>query len=207
MDGNNSATPSKKEIRKAALSLRNEMPDAVRRQKSRKIQQTLRELSCYRDAHALLSYVDYQSEVITTPLLEGALKEGKKVFVPRVSGDEMEFYRITDCRDLRPGYRGIREPVGDTSFQSPDGRQKGLMLMPGVAFDQSGHRIGYGKGYYDRYLERMLLEESQVCIIALCFEIQIFPQVPWDCHDRIPDMILTEERIIETGRLRKEHGN
>lgn len=191
---------SKKEIRRMALSKRDGMRPEERRQKSEMIWQALQKLSCYREAQVLFSYVDYRSEVITTSILANALREGKQVFAPRVDGDEMEFYRITGCQDLRPGYRGIREPIGNRIFEGLGERQRGLLLMPGAAFDQFGHRIGYGKGFYDRYLERMEGEKNKICILALCFEIQIFPQVPWEKHDMLPELILTEERIIEINR-------
>lgn len=214
----------KRNIRRRILSLRNEMPLKLREEKSNIILQTLYELERYIKAEVILTYADYQSEVITTPLITRALAEDKMVFAPRVfrvcgaemESEEMEFYRIADIEDLAEGYKGIREPICGEGFmekigtynvhgekvsgEKASGEASGvLMLMPGVAFDQAGHRIGYGKGFYDRYLKRLSETDINVYKIALCYECQILNEIPYENHDISVDMVITENGIYVKG--------
>lgn len=191
----------KKALRKQILSVRNGMPPALREEKSCIIIQTLTDMELYRKAETLLAYVDYQSEVITTHLIQQALQEGKQVFVPKVLGDEMEFYRITNMGSLAEGYKGIREPAGGQLFSMIASRLQGkaanipLMLMPGAVFDEAGHRIGYGKGFYDRYLKRLMEKDIPVHTLALCFACQMLAKIPYEEHDIRAEMVLTEEGL------------
>ena len=206
----------KKNIRKRILSLRNEIPIKLREEKSNKILQKLYGLELYKKTEVMLTYVDYQSEVITTPLIARALSENKKVFTPKVSIDEtkseeMEFYRIKGMKDLAEGYKSIREPICGESFPEGIGSYKAsikkdsmeiadvLMVIPGVAFDQVGHRIGYGKGFYDRYLIRLTEAGIKAYRIALCYECQMISGVPYENHDIIMDMVITENGIFKKG--------
>lgn len=194
----------KKALRKRILKLRNEMSEAEREEKSEIIRQKLYRMPVYQNADTLLAYVDYQSEVITTPIIRQALAEGKKVYCPTVEGVEMEFYQIKALEDLAEGYKGIREPlpepekrfVPERQFPAEQGTTPGnhsLMLMPGAVFDMERHRIGYGKGFYDRYLHKMV--EANVATIALAFACQIVEKVPAEEHDIRPMTILTEETV------------
>lgn len=211
----------KKNIRKRILSLRNEIPIKLREEKSNKILQKLYGLELYKKTEVMLTYVDYQSEVITTPLIARALSENKKIFTPKVciekmeseetEPEEMEFYRITGMKDLAEGYKGIREPICGESFLEGNGSYKAsikkdsmeiadvLMVIPGVAFDQVGHRIGYGKGFYDRYLKRLAEAGIKAYKIALCYECQMISGVPYENHDIIMDMVITENGIFKKG--------
>lgn len=187
----------KKKIRRQILSLRDQIPPALREEKSLLIAQTLFSMQCYQQADVLLVYVDYQSEVVTAGIIDKALAEGKQVFVPKVTGDDMEFYRIFDRTSLVEGYRGIREPSDGQIFSvGPDqNRDQGtvpLMLMPGTVFDRARHRIGYGKGFYDRYLHRLTQAGMKIYTAALCFACQVVGQVPHEAHDIRPDMVVTE---------------
>lgn len=208
----------KKLIRKQLLKIRNGMPQTEREEKSEIIRQKLYQMPIYQKADVILAYVDYQSEVSTTPLIERALAEGKKVYCPTVQGEEMDFYRIMGLNELQEGYKGIREPipeikrkfdpeamnaykkVTDTEKQlytekKVEEKQQILMLMPGTGFDKNRHRIGYGKGFYDRYLQKVCGES--ICTIALAFSCQIVEEVPAEEHDIRPDMIVTEEQIYK----------
>lgn len=204
--------PGKRNVRKRILSLRDELPLKLREEKSNKILQTLYGMERYKEAAVILAYVDYQSEVITTPLIVKALRDNKQVFAPRVSGEEMEFYRISGMKDLAEGYKGIREPICGAGFmeetesykalgenaseEKASGEAAGLlMLMPGVAFDKDGHRIGYGKGFYDRYLKRLAKAGINVYKTALCYECQMLSEVPHEDHDISVDMVITENGI------------
>lgn len=185
----------KQNIRKRILALRDEMPLTVREEKSRRMQETLFSMELYRKTEVLLSYVEYQSEVMTTPLLKAALAAGKKVFVPKVTGEDMEFYRISDLKALAEGYKNIREPTEGEAFAGQC--EDALMLMPGAVFDRYRHRIGYGKGFYDRYIERLLQTEIKLHTLALCFSCQVLDEIPYEEHDIRPDAILTEEAFYE----------
>lgn len=188
-------TARKRQIRKQILARRNEMPFPERVGKSRWICDTLMHTDNYRKTGFLLAYVDYQSEVITKPLLEAALMEGKSVFVPKVEGEDMEFYQINDLSQLTEGYKGIREPVGGMVFDCQE--EEPLMVMPGAVFDKQRHRIGYGKGFYDRYLEHLAKRNINVHTMALCFACQMLDEIPYEEHDIRPDMILTEEGMYD----------
>ncbi|MCM1200486.1 MAG: glutamate-5-semialdehyde dehydrogenase [Bacteroides fragilis] len=190
----------KKELRKQILALRDAMPEEEREEKSSRITETLLALPLYREAEAVLTYVNYLSEVNTTDLVNNALSDHKRVFAPRVSGETMEFYQITEMKDLKEGYRGIREPVSRRRFNAVTDAGPALMLMPGAVFDEKCHRIGYGKGFYDKYLNRLREKGAAVHTLALCYECQILPEIPVEEHDIRPQMILTEERIRMSGK-------
>lgn len=192
-------TEEKKNLRKQILALRNKMSDEERALKSNRILNTLYTLETYQKANVILTYVEYQSEVMTTPLIQKALSENKRVFVPKVIGKDMDFFQLNDLSELSKGYKGIKEPP---SFSEPfviseEHEQTHLfMLMPGAVFDMAHHRIGYGMGFYDRYLERLNISGISVDTAALCYECQILAEIPYDIHDIRPDMIITEERIL-----------
>lgn len=180
----------KKEIRAEVKKRRREADEETLHEKSLQILERFRQLSAYKDASLLLAYVDAKREVETRLLMRCAWDDGKKVAAPRVDGDGiMHFYYLRSLKDLEPGAFGIMEPRADCRICEPE---EGLLLMPGVAFDEQGHRVGYGGGYYDRYLEK----HPHLIHIALAFEFQIFPEVPSEKHDICPDLIVTENRIL-----------
>ena len=192
----------KRRLRSEILAIRNTMPLLLRQQKSDKILQTVYDIGAYKDAEVILTYVDYQSEVITSPLIERALLEGKKVYCPKVSGDDMDFYRISSLNYLKEGYKGIREPEAEELFiaipQNPPDK-KPLVIMPGVAFDMDCHRIGYGKGFYDRFLTRMSENGMDFYKIGLAYECQLVDKVPYETHDISLNVIVTENDIYGKG--------
>ncbi len=145
----------------------------------------------YAREELLLAYVDAKREVETRLIMQQAWEDGRKVAAPRVDGDGiMHYYYIESLEDLEPGSFGIMEPKKSCPLCETE---KGLLLMPGVAFDEHCHRVGYGGGYYDRYLER----HPGLVHIALAFEFQVFPEVPFEDHDILPERIVTEDRILE----------
>ena len=180
----------KKEIRAEVKKRRREADEETLHEKSLQILERFRQLSAYKDASLLLAYVDAKREVETRLLMRCAWDDGKKVAAPRVDGDGiMHFYYLRSLKDLEPGAFGIMGPRADCRICETE---EGLLLMPGVAFDEQGHRVGYGGGYYDRYLEK----HPHLIHIALAFEFQIFPEVPSEKHDICPDLIVTENRIL-----------
>lgn len=193
---------TKKEIRKRILSIRDEIPAEDRKMLSRKIKEQMLKSSCYRRAEVILAYVSYRSEVDTIELIGQALSDGKSVFAPKVSGDEMEFWQIDSPDKLLSGYQGILEPTKSVSFPAyrKEHREGNvLMWMPGAVFDLQRHRIGYGKGFYDRYLERLCKDAADsggLTTVALAYRCQVLEQIPFQPHDYMPDYLLTECGLI-----------
>ncbi|MBR5508967.1 MAG: 5-formyltetrahydrofolate cyclo-ligase, partial [Lachnospiraceae bacterium] len=180
----------KKEIRTEVKRRRAEAELEALHENSVKIIERFTELEAYRKAEILLAYVDAKREVETRLLMAQAWKDGKKVAAPRVDGDGiMHYYYLNSLEELESGSFGIMEPKEECPLCETE---KGLLLMPGVAFDVHCHRVGYGGGYYDRYLEK----HPGLVHIALAFEFQVFDAVPFEEHDILPEMIVTEDRIL-----------
>ena len=164
----------------------------IREKKRAMTQAQINEASCrlgelfatseqYQKAKTIYGYLPYNQEVRTVPMLEKALQDGKCVAVPKVYGDEMKFIYMTDLSEVSEGYAGIPEPIADGPIADDP---TALVLMPGLAFDPQGHRIGYGGGFYDKFLA----EEPNHPTIALCYDFQMLPareteeyDIPVDC--------------------------
>lgn len=137
----------------------------------------------YRSAKTIYGYLPYNQEVRTVPMLEQALRDGKKVAVPKVIGDEMVFIYLDDLSQVEKGYAGIPEPIANEPVAQDE---TALVLMPGLAFDREGHRIGYGGGFYDKFLQR----EPNHPTLALCYEFQMLPHLETEDHDIPVDCVL-----------------
>ena len=122
-------------------------------------------------------------------LIDYSLLNEKRVFLPRVNGSRMDFYEISDITELSPGAFGIYEP--DIEGKEPDYSKNGLLIMPGVAFDSLGNRIGFGGGFYDKYLS----EGGRFLKIALAYDFQILENLPAEEHDEKTDIVVTENTI------------
>jgi 5-formyltetrahydrofolate cyclo-ligase len=136
------------------------------------------------DARTVLLYSALPDEVPTLPLLNRLTAEGKTVLLPRVVSDtDMELRRYTGPNDLEPGAFGIMEPTGElfTDYDLID-----VAIVPGMAFDREGHRLGRGKGYYDRFLARL----PHIYKIGICFPFQLVDKVPADVHDILMDEVI-----------------
>lgn len=206
------ANKKKQTVRAKSLQIREALTRQERASHSLQIVKNLTSLACYQEADALLVYVSYRSEVETIGLIRKAVSEGKHVFVPKVEGKTMEFYRITELSELHEGYRGIWEPDAGESYMDyltgmqghhpaqPETISHTLLCMPGAAFDQKRHRIGYGGGFFDRYLEKLTVYQAKGMVhlitAALAYSCQVWEEIPWEPHDITPDMILTERRIF-----------
>ena len=179
---------TKKEIRKKIRKIRNERDPYEWQQFTEQLTGRVIRHPWFLEASDICIYVDVQGEAGTRLIMQEAWKLGKNVWLPRVSGSQMEFYLTTGLHELTSGAYGIPEPTGDRALNVPDA----LMIMPGVAFDQEGHRIGYGGGFYDRYLEA----HPELITMALAFEDQILDTLPAEPHDIRPMIVVTEERIL-----------
>lgn len=140
----------------------------------------------YQSANTIYGYLPYNQEVRTVPMLERALRDGKRVAVPKVYGDEMKFIYLDDLTKVEKGYSGIPEPVLDEPIAND---KTALVLMPGLAFDPQGHRIGYGGGFYDKFLS----SEPGHPTLALCYEFQMLPYLETEEFDMPVDCVLWAE--------------
>ena len=138
----------------------------------------------YQAAKSLYAYLSYNQEVRTRAIMEQAQRDGKRVAVPKVFGEEMRFLWLDDLDAVAPGYSKIPEPVADGP-EADDAQA--LVLMPGLAFDPQGHRCGYGGGFYDRYL----MAHPQHKTLALCFDFQMFAHLETEAHDIPVDFVLS----------------
>ena len=144
----------------------------------------LKDNSHFTHAQTLLLYSALSDEVPTQILIDGLAAQGKTVLLPRVVSDtEMELRRYSGPRDLQQGAFGILEPTGElfTDYDTID-----VAIIPGMAFDAEGHRLGRGKGYYDRFLSRV----PHLYKIGLCFSWQLVDHVPYDEHDIVMDEVI-----------------
>lgn len=183
----------KKELRREIRRLRAAHSDEEIHAMSLKVRDLVLELPEYQEADTIFAYVDCKHETETEDLIRSAWADKKRVAVPKVVGQNMKFYYITSLEDdLEEGYFGIREPFEQNPADEAADKPGTLMLMPGVAFDEQRHRIGYGGGFYDRYLEA----HPSLATAALAFEFQIKEEVPYESFDILPNRIVTEKRVI-----------
>lgn len=183
----------KQAIRKELLKKRNTLTVEDLKNYSKLIEKQLLSLEQYKNAEIILIYVSYLSEVSTYEIIEQGLKTGKKIFCPKVLRPEiMEFYEITSFEDVVLGYKNIPEPKAtDVPFENIN-LSKALMVMPMVGFDNYKNRLGYGGGFYDRYLQRF----PTLTKLALAFECQRYENsLPFEETDIKVDFIITEKAI------------
>ncbi|MEW6570388.1 MAG: 5-formyltetrahydrofolate cyclo-ligase [Nitrospirota bacterium] len=188
----------KKTIREEVLKKRDGIPNTERLIKDNRIKLNILNLPEFVLSKNILIYASFRSEVSTSSIIEEALKAGKRVVLPRVNRDrhELELYEIRDKGELSPGYAGIMEPFRSKE-RSRNLNDMDLIIVPGVAFDSSGNRIGYGGGYYDGLLSRM---PAKISVIALAYEEQLVDSVPSEIHDIKVDIIVTDKRVIKIHR-------
>ena len=176
----------KKELRRQIRDRKRAMTETEIVEKSEKLGALFAASPLYQNAKTIYGYLPYNQEVRTEPMLLQALKDGKRVAVPKVVGDEMVFIYIDDFSCIEDGYCGIPEPAGD----GPVARDPGaLVLMPGIAFDAQGHRIGYGGGFYDRFLAA----EPEHPTLALCYGFQMVRELPVEEFDIPVDVVIWDE--------------
>lgn len=187
MDENN--INDKKILRRQMKKQREAMSREEMFSKSEQIFEQLITVPEYKRSDKIYTYVSMNNEVDTIMLIDYSLSIDKRVFVPKVIGNHMEFYEISDISELSSGYFGIYEP--DINGKEPDYSRTGFMCMPGLAFDLSFNRIGYGGGFYDRYLA----QENRLYKAALAYSYQLVPAVFAEPTDVKTDMIITESNI------------
>ena len=173
----------KKELRRTIQERKRAMTEVEIVSRSEKLGVLFAQSEAYKAAKTIYGYLPYNQEVRTIPMLEQALKDGKRVAVPKVYGDEMKFLYLDDLTKVSKGYAGIPEPIADEPVADD---KTALVLMPGLAFDPAGHRIGYGGGFYDKFLAA----EPNHPTLALCYEFQMLPELHTEEHDIPVDTVL-----------------
>jgi 5-formyltetrahydrofolate cyclo-ligase len=185
---------SKAEIRSSALRRRDALPPSARQAYSRAILNRILAMDVFRRSQTVMAYCGFGSEIDTLPLLAAVLSCGKALFLPKVNRDAgaLEVYEVTNIEsDLRSGIWGIPEPDPEICTCCSLSEQE-LILVPGVAFDRQGGRIGYGRGYYDKLLASCRGVNHSLHTIAAAFEVQVVDAVPMEPHDVRIDMLVTE---------------
>lgn len=192
---------TKKELRKQILQKRDALSLQERRKKSQTIIQTILSTQVFQNSDTFLLFASYKSEVDVKKLIESVLQMGKALYLPKVVGEDMEFYKISSVVELSDGYCGIKEPKANVCQKFIVKKEETIfILLPGAVFDKQGRRIGYGKGFYDRFLQKLEKEvpKSNLCKMAVAFSCQIVDngRIKWEEHDISPDYIVTEEEIF-----------
>jgi 5-formyltetrahydrofolate cyclo-ligase len=197
---------TKSQIRSYQKELRKQLKEEERNHFSSAITETLLNLAEYQNCSRLFTYVSFQCEVNTQELIRQSLVSGKEVFIPRVEPQGMEFYRIRQLEGLMISSFGVPEPQEAQTdrfrredfntgmdFYHPDINQN-LMILPGLAFDPAGNRIGYGAGYYDRYLDSN--RNIGFYKVALAYDFQVMDRIEAEEYDIKADLIITPSRIL-----------
>jgi 5-formyltetrahydrofolate cyclo-ligase len=185
----------KQYIRRSIRAVRRGLSEAERLARSHRIWERVIALSCYQQARIVLGYMAFDHEVLTDGLMQQAMASGKQIVLPMVQVDRegMTLYAIEDLEhDVVSGYRGILEPrPRHTRAVVPEALE--LVLLPGVAFDLRGGRLGFGAGFYDRLLSRL---PRGIPTVGLAFDFQVIPRLPSQPHDIMLDAIVTERCVI-----------
>lgn len=181
----------KKELRSYIKSKRKNIENKV--EKDALIAQNLLSLDEVKNAETVLCYISLEDEICTDEIVHALLDSGKRVGTPYCvdNNGNMDFYYITDFNDLRVQSFGVREPIIEkckkvTCFDNT------VIILPGLCFDNDGNRLGYGKGYYDRFLQI-----HSLISVGLCYNSLIVKEVPTDKYDKKADVIVTENDIIK----------
>lgn len=186
----------KAELRKEAKLYRKSLSQNDRLYKSTSILNNLKELKEFQKADVILMYASLDGEVETLKFIQELLDEGKKeVYCPVTLGDEMEFYRILSVNDLHEGYFHVLEPVATEkrALKLMPGIHY-CMVMPGLMFDKEGNRLGYGRGYYDKYLSR-ISTETRMITVALSYDAMVRDELPTEETDYKADYVITEKMV------------
>ena len=177
----------KQDIRKNVLNQRNQITEKEWDEHSLAIYKKVITHPFFLNADEIYCYIDFRKEVGTRKIIEESWRLGKKVASPRIETSEMNFYYIESFSELERGHYGVLEPTGS---EKAEGKNV-LVIMPGAAFDHARNRIGYGKGYYDRFLQK----HPEYQTFALAFELQMVTRIANEPFDIKPMQIITEEKI------------
>ncbi len=182
----------KKELRRKYLDIRETKDIKELKESSEKIIKKLEGLDCLKTAKTVMVYVSFKGEVKTHGFIKDLLRKNVRVCVPLCNSTDctMTAREIKDFSDLKEGSYGILEPCENSEIVAP--YEIDFIVVPGCAFSRSGHRIGYGKGYYDRFLENI---KAKTC--GLCYDFSLVGELPYEKTDIPLDFIITENEIIK----------
>lgn len=180
-------------IRKSVIEKRNSITIDIKKELDERILKKLIDNKSYKDSLVLFTFVSFGSEVDTHKIISYALNDGKIVYVPKIKSKDkgIEIFRINTLCDLKPGYFNILEPLENCPAGNINDID--LILMPGIAFDRNGGRIGYGAGFYDRFLTNI---NSDVPKLALAYQFQVLDEVPITEFDVKIDGIISNKELI-----------
>ena len=187
---------NKEKLRKKWMNKRNKIAKNEGDKKSEQIRKKVLSLKEVNESKNIMIYVSYRSEVSTDKLIISLLNNNKKIFAPYCIKDEkrMEIVEIKNpAQDLEKGAYGIKEPAKRIRNDKIDPENLDIVIVPAVAFSKNGYRIGYGGGYYDRFLERL---SNKTISIGINYEEMLFNAVPKEDHDLAVDMVITDKRIL-----------
>lgn len=181
-------------VRKQILSIRNGLTADEVYRLSKNIFLKLKENSFFKSAAHVMVYLDFKNEVKTDFVINHCLELGKKIYIPICIPEthELCISRMTDLKELETGLYGIREPKTEY-IRLSESKLIDLVIVPGVSFDVSGNRIGFGAGYYDRFMKRLRHDAVKA---ALAYSFQVTDAIPSDKYDIPMDYIITEKGTI-----------
>lgn len=183
---------SKNELRKQIKQLRKAIEN--KSDKDAKIASNLIKLDDFKNAGTIICYASYKDEIETSEIINYCFENGKRVAMPYCTDTDgnMDFYYINSLDDLIIGSFNIREPNMQKCEKMTDFKNT-LCILPGLCFDKNGNRLGYGKGYYDRFLEKHTFKT-----VGLCYNTFVLDSVPIDVHDKPVNYVITETNVITT---------
>lgn len=173
----------KKELRRQIREMKRAMTEEQIVAASERLGELFLDCPQYKEANTIYGYLPYNQEVRTVPMLEQAMKDGKRVAVPKCYGEEMRFIYMDDLSKVEKGYANIPEPIADEPVADD---KTALVLMPGMAFTKDGKRMGYGGGFYDKFLAA----EPNHPTVALCYSFQMVEDLPTEDYDIPVDCVL-----------------
>lgn len=174
---------NKQELRAHIRQLKRSMTEEEIQAASQQLGVLFAASEAYQQAKTIYGYLPYNQEVRTTQMLQKALEDGKRIAVPKCYGDEMRFIYLDDLSLVEKGYCGIPEPIADGPIADDP---TALVLMPGLAFTKDGARMGYGGGFYDKFLAA----EPNHPTLALCYAFQMVDHLDTEAHDIPVDTVL-----------------
>ncbi len=184
-------SPDKKSLRSLLLEKRDNTSFDFMKIASEKMQKKLKKINAFMDAQKIGVYFPIGSEILTQDIIQELLSNGKDVFLPKVVGEKIEFRKIINFSSLEKGSFDIMEPKDDCQTDN----NLDVILVPTVGISPTGVRLGYGHGFYDKFLA-----EHKTVTISLIMEKQIIKNIPKSEHDIIIDWIVTEDRFLQTHR-------
>ena len=183
------SNPEKESLRNRLLETRDNTSFDLLKIASGNIQKKIKKIFAFKNAQKIGAYYPVGSEIFTQDIIQELLSQGKQVFLPKVVGEKMEFRKITSFSNLEKGSFDIMEPKDDC----PVDNDLDVILVPTVGISPIGVRLGYGHGFYDRFLA-----ENKITTISLTLEKQIIKNIPKSEHDVLIDWIVTEDKILQT---------